>query len=356
MITIALTYRNRDIRIVKNCLDSLQIQTQKNFSVFFVDYGSEAEYAEQLEALETNYDFLTIMHCPISGQLWNKSRAINIALKQCNNPYFLVGDIDLIFHPAFIQKACELANMDEVHYFQYGFLAKEESLANKLFSDYEVAFLGNNEVTGTTLFPTDRLKEVNGYDEFYHGWGAEDTDIHIRLKNAGVPIYFYNLKILVKHQWHPKEYRNKNSPAPFHSQQERVNHFYMQLTLNSNITKANIKEDWGLIPLDVVYKKLFNKPQYLIEIDCVSYKVDALLAQFKNFNGELIGIVIKDVAKILKIKQQLKKLLGKKHVIYVEMEEINNRLLEEIINNYRNLPYQYTFNREKNEINLRILF
>jgi len=356
MITIALTYRNRDLRIVKNCLDSLQNQTQKNFSVVLVDYGSEDVYAEQLATLAANYNFITVIDCPVSGQLWNKSRAINIALKQCDTSYFIVGDIDLIFHPAFIQKACELANMDEVHYFQYGFLVKEESLANKLFSDYEVAFLGNNEVTGTTLFPANKLKEVNGYDEFYHGWGAEDTDIHIRLKKAGLPIYFYDVAILVKHQWHPKAYRSKNSPAPFHSQQERVNHSYMQLTLNNNITKANIKEDWGLIPLDVVYEKLFNKPHYLIEIDCVSYKVDALLAQLKNFNGELIGIVIKDAAKKVKIKQQFKKLLGKKYVVYMEMEDVNNRLLEEIINNYRNLPYQYTFNREKNEINLRILF
>lgn len=356
MITIALTYRNRELRIVKNCLDSLQNQTQKNFSVFLVDYGSEALYAEQLEALETDYDFITVMHCPVSGQLWNKSRAINIALKQCNNPYFLVGDIDLIFREDFMEKISKIALENKTTYFQVGFLDKEASATAKQFQNYKIKHISSSEATGITLFRTSLLKYLNGYDEFYHGWGSEDTDVHVRLLNGGYEVNFYDAALFLLHQWHPKAYRSKNSPAPFHSQQERVNHFYMQLTQKNNITKANIKEDWGLIPLDVVYKKLLKKPKRLIEIDCASYKLDALVAQLKNLKGNLIDIIIKDVSKKLKIKQQLKKLLGKKHVVYLEMEEVNNRLLEEIINNYRNLPYQYTFNKEKNEINLRILF
>jgi predicted glycosyltransferase involved in capsule biosynthesis len=40
-------------------------------------------------------------------------------------------------------------------------------------------------VTGTTLFATHKLKEVNGYDEFYHGWGAEDTAFTCVLVNSG---------------------------------------------------------------------------------------------------------------------------------------------------------------------------
>ena len=39
MITIVLTNRNREIRIVKNCLDSLQLQSDVDFELFLVDYG-----------------------------------------------------------------------------------------------------------------------------------------------------------------------------------------------------------------------------------------------------------------------------------------------------------------------------
>jgi len=356
MITIALTYRNRDIHIVKKCLDSLCNQTAIHFKVVLVDYGSAVYYSEELEKLVKQYNFIKLIYCPVTRQLWNKSRAINIALQQTNTSYFLVADIDLIFKEDFIEKAVELSKEHKVIYFQVGFLAKEETSKSTQFKNYKIKHVSNQEATGITLFPTEILKSINGYDEFYHGWGAEDTDIHIRIKQLGLPIYFYNKEVLVKHQWHPKAYRSKLSTAPFHSEQEKINHFYLQLTNNTNRLKANVEGVWGKIPLEADYKKLLQKPNYEIEIDSANFKVEALLAQLKNFNNELVSIVIKNVSAKNKIKQQLKKILGKKHIQYLTMETINNRLLEEIIINYRNLPYQFTFNRQTKEINLTIQF
>ena len=98
----------------------------------------------------------------------------------------MVGDIDLIFHPNYIGTLKSMATENEVHYFQYGFLNELESLKKQEFSDYQVDFKGFEEVTGNTLFPTTALRKVNGFDEFYQGWGAEDTDAHIRMKNLGL--------------------------------------------------------------------------------------------------------------------------------------------------------------------------
>jgi glycosyltransferase involved in cell wall biosynthesis len=356
MITLVLTYRNRDLRIVKNCLDSLAEQSVKNFKVILVDYGSEASFAIPLVKLVKIFPFIQLTSCPVQGQLWNKCRAINIALRQTITPYFLVGDIDLIFHPHFMEMAGQLALKDKVTYFQYGFMSKEESLLSKNFVDFKVDFLGNDEVTGMTLFATHKLKEVNGYDEFYHGWGAEDTDIHLRLVNSGEKLNFYDTDVLVKHQWHPKEYRSKESKNPFHSKLERINHSYMQSTDITKRTKVNLNSEWGKIPLASDYQKLLNEPDYTIEIHSIDVKVTALLAQLKNFESELVRVVIKEVSLQEKMKQRLKKSLGKKSYCYWSMEDINSRFLEEIIVNYRNLPYHYTFDRQKGKILLLIQF
>lgn len=354
MITIVLTYRNRDLRIVKNCLNSLKEQTNKSFKVILVDYGSDTNYSESIEKLSVNYKFVKLISCPVSGQLWNKCRAINIVLKQTKTPYFLVGDIDLIFHPKFIEKAIKHAS-NKVVYFMYGFLSEEESQEVKKFEDYIVDFLGGEEVTGTTLFPTEKLLSVNGYDEFYHGWGAEDTDIHIRLKQLGIEIEFYNKEVLVKHQWHPKAYRSKLSTSPFHSNLERINSRYMKMTQLNKRIKVNLDFDWGQIPIKNEYMKLEEIPEYTISINPVDVDFSSLLAQLKNFKNEVVKIEIRDVDMKEKAKQLLKRILNRRFLNFLKMEDVNDAILEEIIKNFRNQPYIYNFNRNKGLINMTIL-
>lgn len=355
MITIVLTYRDRDLNIAKKCLDSLKHQSLNSFEVFLVNYGSNLSFSDKIQELSKNYSFVKLIDCPVEGQLWNKCRAINIALKQCTTPYFLVGDIDLIFHPNFVQILNDKAS-DKVLYFQYGFLSKQESSETKEFQDYKIDFLGSDEVTGTTLFPTDILKKVNGYDEFYHGWGAEDTDIHLRLKNFGLAVEFYNEEVLVKHQWHPKAYRSKLSSKPFHSKLERINHNYMMLSEKNKRIYANLNMDWGLMPIKEAYSKLLLKPDLDISISNNELQFNALLAQFKNFTNEVVKIKIIKASFNENSIQQLKKILNKKHISFVSMESLNNQLLETIIKNYRNLPYNYNFDRKASEINLTICF
>lgn len=356
MITLVLTNRDRDLRIVKKSLNSLSLQSNKEFKTFLIDYGSTLDYLEQLKELIKGFTFVELIICPVQGQLWNKSRAINIALKKSQTAYFLVGDIDLIFHKNFTQIVKQLANPTEVHYFQYGFLSREESLKEKEFEAYEVDFKGNNEVTGTTLFPTETLMGVHGYDEFYHGWGAEDTDIHLRMKNLGMKVKFYENEILVKHQWHPKAYRSKSSINPFHSLLERINHSYMALTDVTNRTIVNQDFDWGKEPLKQDQDKLTNPAIREIVIKNSKIEIASVLSQFRNFKDEVVFLRIQEVEKSLEIKNQIKKVLKKKHISFIEMEDVNNLLLEEIIKNYRNFPYQFSFDRKKKNIQLKIYF
>ena len=355
MITLVLTNRNRDLRIVKNCLQSLHEQTCVDFELFLVDYGSNESYKSQLVELLKHYSRFKYIDCPVQGQLWHKCRAINMALKQTTKPYFIVCDIDLIFAPNFIEKATTLAKPNQVHYFQCGFLSKEESLENKNFNSYQIAFKGNEEVTGNALFPTSALKAIHGYDEFYHGWGAEDTDVHIRIRNAGYQVLFYNEAIFVKHQWHPKVYRSKSSMHPFHSELERINHSYMLLSERTQRTKVNRDIEWGNQPTIEDYEKLTTIKNG-IKLKSRVVEVSAILAQMANLKNEVVDLEITDFSILEKVKNHFKKLLGKKHQPIYSMERVNNLILEAIIKQFRNNPYSYSFNRNKKCIQLKMYF
>ena len=55
-----------------------------------------------------------------------------------------------------------------------GFLSEEERNKNKYFEDYIIKFLSSHEETSLSLLPSEKLKEIQGFDEFFHFWGAED--------------------------------------------------------------------------------------------------------------------------------------------------------------------------------------
>lgn len=356
MITIVLTNRNRDLRIVNNCLNSLKLQTNTSFNCFLVDYGSNADYLILLQDMLDAFPEIKLISCPVSGQLWNKARAINIALQQTIKPYFLVADIDLIFSPYFFQKCFDLRNKNKIHYFQCGFLSEVESSLQKKYGDFNVDFIGYDEVTGITMFPTQKLKQLGGYDEFYHGWGAEDTDIHLRMENAGLKVSFYNQEILVKHQWHPKAYRSKNSQQPFQSQLERINHNYMDMSLQNKRKIANHRMGFGSLPIRSEYERLDQKADFNFHITNSQVAFEALLAQMANFTNETIQFKISSVPFSVVVKNHIKKILGKKYISFLTMENINNRLLLEIIKTYRNHPYKYAFARQQKIITLIIRF
>lgn len=353
MITIILTNRNRDLGIVKNCLLSLEKQTMKNFRVLLVDYGSFTAYQEQLHLLAQNYEFVTLIQCDTQQQLWCKSRAINIALKQCKTTFVFVGDIDMLYHPKFIEKLNKLKNKNTAIYFQVGFLNKEESKQIKNFKDYKISFKSNKEATGMTLFYTQTLMDINGFDEFYNGWGSEDTDVHVRLKNAGYSVNFYNETVLLLHQWHSKKYRQKNIDSPFHSSLEQINSDYLKFTTSSKKIKSNLHFHWGN----------YNASDYeqLNKIDN-THKITNTEAQIKAFinnillveKNKVISVVINTHSEYKSLKQSAKKILGKKTISFLSMPMVNNILLECIISNLRNRAYKFQYNTFAKEIHLII--
>lgn len=343
MITIILTYRNRDLAIVEKCLNSLAGQTNTNFSVVLVDYGSDKTHAQGIASLVKHYQFVLLLQYPVAQQLWCKSRAINIALKKVSSAYVLVGDIDMLYAPTFAETLHQLKNPEQVHYFKVGFLSKEESVSGKEFDEYAIKHFSTHEATGISLFPKQKLIDIRGFDEFYHGWGSEDTDVHVRLKNLGIPVVFFDSEVLVLHQWHTKTYRTNQSASPYHKRLEKINANYLKNTLQLGITVANTQQDWGLEPTSEDYEML-KKPTLSIRFSTEKAQVLSIIPSLKNFYG-IVEVTVWQVSQFERLKQRFKGLLGRKHKTYFSIDAVNDVLLFEIISNFRNAPYIFRKNK-----------
>lgn len=352
MITIVLTYRNRSLHIVKKCLDSLENQSNKQFTVTLINYGSGDKETNNLEKLLKAYSFIRYIFCNTSKQLWNKARAINIALNKCENSHLFVGDIDMIFRSNFIEQLIALKSSNKVTYFQVGFLNEEESTKDKKFNEYTIKHISTNEATGMTLYPTQLLKEINGFDEFYHGWGSEDTDVHVRLHNASIKVNFYTKDVLLLHQWHPKVYRSKDSKEPFHTSLEQINQQYLQQVIASKRIKANEKFGFGKNNKSVIFN---NESVINLTITNLKSAIDALLlGTLHNYKQQKLVIEIKKHAEYKSAKNNLKQAVGKKYFKHYSFQEVNNKILATIITDFRTNYYEYEWNQELQTITLKI--
>lgn len=359
-LTLAIPNRNRDLRIVERSLTSIFGQNTDKIEVVLIDYGSAIPYQNELRELLKKFQNLRTIFCPVQGQLWNKPRAINIVLRRCQTPYFMVADMDMIYHPDFVSKILNLLDPQTACYFPVGILREGESKKDLTFRKYEIKFTTNDEATGMTLFPTEKLKEINGYDEFYHGWGSEDTDVHVRLHNAGTKVVFKNDELLFLHQWHPKTYRSKDSTEAFHKTLERINARYLKLTRELKIRRANNNNNsnnnnnkWGILPIEEACKKL-ESPDIILNLDHTKDDIAGLSFQLTNLRGKCVAITVSEHPKKNILKNRIKGILGKKTPLFCSAEESNERLLELLIGRFRNCPYRYNFDRKSGEIALTI--
>lgn len=346
MITIVLTLRNRNPDLVVQCLLSLSKQRNKEFKVILVDYGSKNNHFENLkERLHIqNFPFLRLIRCEVEKQLWCKSRAVNIAVRQTENPWIFIGDVDMVYHPNFVTVLYSLIEERRPFYFKVAYMPPGEAEQEINFEDLKTSHESTEEATGMTLLLREQFLSINGMDEFYHGWGSEDTDLHLRLKHIGLKPSYYDKEILIKHQWHKRQYRSKNNLYPFHTRLEKFNHQYLANRRKYPQGLANLKCDWGEKP-ENVEKNTDNYERITFEISNSKEELQGLLFFMRELDRELmVKVILTNAARTNKLKNGIKKLLNRNCKTFYNLEEANNRILEEIIKEYRHLPYRYCCN------------
>jgi glycosyltransferase involved in cell wall biosynthesis len=358
LLTIIYPYRNRDLQRLKNSFDSLAKQTFKNFEVHFVDYGSNNEMATGAKNLCEDYTFIKYTFHPMYFQPWNKSRALNSIIKTLETQYCFVADVDIIFHPQFVEKALNVSSPVKSIYFQVGFLDKDEKPENREFQSFKKYRKSTEGATGLALFPVKRLKEIRGFDEFFHFWGSEDTDVLERLRNAGDEVEFFNQEILLLHQWHISYRNSETKTLSMELQVEGIvqlnlQHFKHNLSLRKKIANEN---SWGqCIKLENI-TELEKIPVALIITNQKEPVNDLLYGQLPVIENKIFKVrIVKDPVQYL-LKQRVKKWIGKKVPQYYSLKSINDKVLMHLISHYRDFPYHYKIKDDLQEIEFSVDF
>lgn len=328
---------------VQNSLESLRDQSSKEFEVFFVDYGSDLEISKNVKDLCDQYSFINYKYYSVRDQPWNKSRALNSVIKNLNEGFCFVADVDMIFDNSFIQQAIQLQEPNKSVYFQVGFLSPQDLNKGKKFEEFQNYRSSTDEATGLSMFPVEVLHKLRGFDEFYHFWGAEDTDIHERIKNAGYELEFYTDKILMLHQWHPS-YRIKESPKLTTELQlsgiVALNHQHLR-SLRRNESNSVNSAQWGEIMTKTELDELLNAD---VNLELTTEKIgieDLLYGQFPSIKNRAIKIRITKSLAHNSLRYRTNKLLNKKVLLYYSLKEVNDLILLHLISFYRNQPYYY---------------
>lgn len=344
MISIIYAYRNRERQRIKASLDSLSQQTNQDFEVCFVDYGSEINLASEIKELVLSYPFARYYYLETFKMLWNKSKALNYGIKKAKYNYVFVADVDIIFSPMAVDFLIKNAKPYSINLFNLNYFSQNESI--KLYQNYRVNELVINhtgKVNGLVLASKDALCKVHGYDEFFHFYGSEDIDLYARLEHAGYSIQLH-VEPLFYHLWHEiyNSYDDaKMSVIPRLFNIKRINlQHYLVHQKNKNVI-PEMQEKWGE-HIDKENVKLLDNPDVLFQLKntqaAIIHFFEVELMQLKN---QIVKIQITEVEFQLRFKNNIKKWMGKTTVPLISIKQCNDLILSKIIYQYRNHYYSY---------------
>lgn len=222
------------------CLQSVLCQTVLPQEIIIADDGSGAETRQVVEHY-TAKSPVPIVHVWHPDEGFQLAKIRNRAMARAANPYIVQIDGDLILHPHFIE---DHLHLQEPHYFVSGsrvLLSPQTSAAllqhrsiniekhhrgsKNFFNKFRNGLLrrllakryknkGRNKfyVKGCNMaFWKNDLLRVNGYNEAFTGWGREDSELAIRLINAGVKKKFLKMGGITYHLYHKEASRELES-------------------------------------------------------------------------------------------------------------------------------------------------
>lgn len=208
--SLIIPYRNRDTEVAKRCITSIKNQkiTQDiNYEIIFIDYGSDSEKSEEINAFCKKIDSLTYIYTETRGKFWCKPEAINLALNRAKGEYFVTIDVDMIYPSNFLEQLNQQVQENKLVHYQCYYLPENFDYTNyleKLPTIDTSSFVESDKTCAFGIFAvqTNKLKEIGGFDEYYKMWGMEDKDIHFRLAQT-LSVEWLPLEIApVFHQWH----------------------------------------------------------------------------------------------------------------------------------------------------------
>ena len=353
-LSIIYSFRNRDVEIVKTSLDSLKEQTYQGFEVIFVDFGSDYDCLKKVRDLLQQYSFVRLLEVPVNGKLWSRSMAMNVGIRAAKYDLIFIVDIDLYFQKEVISGVLSEFKSGSFFGGDWHFLDKEDSL--KLLSDPRKFSPKNFKLSddnGMILLEKAALYHIWGYDEFFHLYGGEDTDLKYRLKVYGLK----HEKLKTQgfyHMWHPHVIQKRQrelSKTPFAFNIKRINEKHVFYNQKYQLLKPLGQENWGIVDgipneIDVDEK---------IQISNIhAYVLHFFNFELKRKSGLWLEITIRDISQKSTLKSRIKSFLKPSTDPLISMQEVNELITAKLIFDYRDNPYRYLIDQKNRLITLLI--
>ena len=236
---IISTYNRPDALTV--CVRSVFTQRRLPDEIIIGDDGSREETFKVIETLK-NESPIPIIHVWQEDNGYRLAMMRNKSVAKASGDYIIEIDGDVMLHrlfisdhlamarkghyvkggrsnlgPALTQQLCEKGMPRRISCWTSGIESKAENAIHCLpiakilaprYRKHKSAALGCN----MSFFREDFIK-INGYDEYFEGWGGEDGDFGSRLQRSGLSKIHLKFAGIVYHLWHEDKYmynREKN--------------------------------------------------------------------------------------------------------------------------------------------------
>lgn len=220
------------------CLESVRRQRLLPDEVIVGDDGSGEETRMLIRRFQQDFP-VPLFHLWQEDKGFRKARMINQCFAAARYEYIIEVDGDMVLNPYFIQDhvscakrgyyikggrvnimkhktehLCRSGKYRPLSFFSSGLTRRENAIRCLPLAKYMAPRRKTRPGLGcNTSFWREDLIRVNGYDEFYEGWGGEDYDLCVRLLNTGVKKLALKFAAVGFHLWHEDKHmqnRKKN--------------------------------------------------------------------------------------------------------------------------------------------------
>lgn len=241
-LTAVIAQKNRS-KNIKMCLDSLRGAVPRP-KVIVVDFGSSPAVAYP------NDPWLKVIHVTRATDTFHKARALNIGIKASDTRYICITDADQIFQSNYFGAVYSLltakkasfivCNTHFIKNYPPGFVltdvVAQYAELLRIAKDSGLRIRGDGCCQAVSK---KWLMMVNGYDETYIGYGAEDSDLRLRAKLAGFNFASAFGSTSMIHLPHEK------SGVYYSAANLRRNRLYYRMKTLTKQIVANQDKPWG---------------------------------------------------------------------------------------------------------------